>query len=176
MKKILISIVALLILSLPAIAQTLSHKQLTVNAGGGKSTSDNLTCQMMTGQTSSGQSSDGEFSAEGGFFIELEIPTDVDDINEYRIEFELKQNYPNPFNPSTTIEYNLSSAGNVVIAVYNILGQHIVTLVDEDKSAGRYQTTWSGTDGAGKAVASGVYMYRIATKKQVVAKKMMLMK
>lgn len=176
MKKILIPMMALLILSLPAIAQTLSHKQLTLNAGGGKSKSDNLTCQMMTGQTSSGQSSDGEFSAEGGFFIELDIPTDIDDTNEYRIEFELKQNYPNPFNPTTTIGYSLSSSGYVTIAVYNILGQHIKTLVAQNRSAGQYQTVWDGQDENGKTVATGVYMYRITTEKQIVTKKMMLMK
>ena len=75
--------------------------------------------------------------------------------------FALGQNYPNPFNPSTIIPYQLAAASQVRLEVFNILGQHMATLVDAEQEAGSYRVRWDGTDAAGGAAASGVYFYRL---------------
>ena len=75
--------------------------------------------------------------------------------------FALGQNYPNPFNPSTIIPYQLAASSLVRLEVFNILGQHMATLVDGEQAAGSYRVRWDGTDAAGGAAASGVYFYRL---------------
>ena len=75
--------------------------------------------------------------------------------------FELGPNYPNPFNPSTIIPYQLAASSAVRLEVFNLLGQHIATLVDGERPAGFHTTTWTATDGSGRAVAAGVYIYRM---------------
>ena len=75
--------------------------------------------------------------------------------------FTLGQNYPNPFNPSTIIPYQLATSAPVRLEVFNLLGQHIATLVDGERPAGFHTATWRATDGAGRAVGAGVYIYRM---------------
>ena len=75
--------------------------------------------------------------------------------------FALLQNYPNPFNPSTIIPYQLPASTHVRLEVFNVLGQHVATLVDREQPAGRHTATWHGTDAAGRTVAAGLYLYRI---------------
>ncbi|HTY58792.1 MAG TPA: FlgD immunoglobulin-like domain containing protein, partial [Bacteroidota bacterium] len=72
----------------------------------------------------------------------------------------LSQNYPNPFNPSTTIHYQLSTAGKVTMKIYNVLGQEVRTLLNEVQNAGPHTLTWNSRNDAGIGVASGVYFYR----------------
>ncbi|MCD6165573.1 hypothetical protein J7K19_02540 [bacterium] len=78
--------------------------------------------------------------------------------------FKLSQNYPNPFNPNTQIDYALPKASHVVIEIYNLAGQKIVTLVDGDVLPGSYSVCWNGQDRHGRAVASGVYLCRMHAK------------
>ena len=75
--------------------------------------------------------------------------------------FVLGTNYPNPFNPATIIPYELAATLPVKLEVFNILGQRIATLVDGNQEAGLYQAQWDGTDAAGRAVAAGLYFYRL---------------
>ena len=75
--------------------------------------------------------------------------------------FALGQNYPNPFNPSTIIPYQLPTATPVRLEVFNVLGQRVATLVNEEQSAGFHAAAWDATNAAGQAVAAGVYMYRL---------------
>ncbi|MFQ5649849.1 MAG: FG-GAP-like repeat-containing protein [bacterium] len=75
--------------------------------------------------------------------------------------FALQQNYPNPFNPSTTIEYQLDTAGQVTLKIYNLTGQEMRTLVNENQDKGRHAVVWDGKNGAGKTVATGVYFYEL---------------
>lgn len=85
----------------------------------------------------------------------------------------LHDNYPNPFNPSTTISYDLDKAGNVELAIYNIIGQKIATLVNKQQLAGQHQVIWDGNDGNGNMVSSGIYLYKLKTEKFSQTKKMM---
>lgn len=107
------------------------------------------------------------------------ILTDVEDeergdLLPYR--FELSQNYPNPFNPVTTIEYSLPERSQVVIEVYNVLGQKVQTLVDREESAGSYTVTWDGTNVSGQPVTTGIYLYRFQAGDHSETKKMVLLK
>ena len=91
-------------------------------------------------------------------------------------KFELFQNFPNPFNPTTAISYQLTAVSRVNLRVYNMLGQEVASLVDEDRAAGYHQETWNA---AGHA--SGMYVYQlIATdergQKQIARKRMLLLK
>ncbi len=92
------------------------------------------------------------------------------------VAFELGQNYPNPFNPASTIEYALPQPVKVELRVFNILGQVVRTLVDEEKAAGYYQVIWDGTDQTGKPVSTGIYLYQIKAGDFVETKKMQLIK
>ena len=78
---------------------------------------------------------------------------------------EIKQSYPNPFTAFTTIEYDVPSDQNVVIRIFNIRGQIVKTLVDEDKSPGYYSVVWDGTNDNGDEVSSGVYFCQMYTPK-----------
>lgn len=91
--------------------------------------------------------------------------------------YALHQNYPNPFNPSTTIEFELPAKSRVHLLIYNILGQQVAGLVDEELGAGYIKRSWNAN------VASGLYFYRIdavsvenPTRKFVQVKKMILLK
>lgn len=94
--------------------------------------------------------------------------------------FELAQNYPNPFNPSTTISYDLQETGSAAnrteLAIFNMLGQKVVTLVDDYQTPGIYEVVWDGTNTGGSRVASGVYLYRLTSGNEVQTKKMLLLK
>ncbi len=77
------------------------------------------------------------------------------------VEFRLAQNSPNPFNPDTQIKYDLAQSGRVNLAVFDILGRKVVTLVDAFRRTGTYQAIWDGTDSNGKPAATGIYFYRL---------------
>ncbi|MFH0930742.1 MAG: cohesin domain-containing protein, partial [Candidatus Zixiibacteriota bacterium] len=91
-------------------------------------------------------------------------------------EFSLSQNRPNPFNPVTSIEYSLPTRSHVVLEVYNLLGQKVTTLVNEEQEAGAHQAIWDGKDKEGNSVSSGVYFYRMKSNSFSEVKKMVLMK
>ena len=76
-------------------------------------------------------------------------------------QFNLDQNYPNPFNPETVIKFSLREDSWVTLRIYNVLGQVVITLVDEQKPAGEHTVTWNGKNSQSLDVASGVYFYRI---------------
>jgi len=89
-------------------------------------------------------------------------PTGVKEIREIDpAEFKLMQNFPNPFNSITEILYEIPDEVFVRLALYNMAGQEIAILVNEQKSPGRYITTWNGKDNQDQEVAGGIYLYRI---------------
>jgi len=85
--------------------------------------------------------------------------------------FSLEQNYPNPFNPATTISFNISTASHVKLAVYNVLGQTVATLVDARMNAGQQSVVFDASK-----LASGVYFYRLNAGDFTSVKKLMLLK
>lgn len=93
-----------------------------------------------------------------------------------QIVSEIKHVYPNPFNPQTNIRYNTAKAGLVNISVYNIRGQKVRELVNENKASGNHSISWDGNDAKGKAVASGVYYLRMVAGDKRDSKKITLIK
>jgi hypothetical protein len=111
----------------------------------------------------------------------IQPPNDVDnDSGGQPAKFELFQNYPNPFNPSTTIRYSIPSnvkgqTSNVILKVYDVLGNEIATLVNEEKPAGSYEVKFS-PESSIKHQASGIYFYQLRTGDFIQTKKMLLIK
>ena len=88
----------------------------------------------------------------------------------------LESNYPNPFNPSTTIAFTLAKSGNAKLAIYNLKGQLVKSLVNAQLSQGRHTVVWNGLDENNHSVASGMYFYRFESGEHKSVKKMLLMK
>ena len=91
-------------------------------------------------------------------------------------EFALHQNYPNPFNPNTEVKFDLPVDSRVKLEIFNVLGQKVTTVTDEDMKAGYKSVTWNGNDHGGQQVASGIYFYKLTAGDHVFTKKMMMLK
>jgi hypothetical protein len=104
----------------------------------------------------------------------LPVPTGIE--MSAPIPNALYQNYPNPFNPTTTIKYDLRAEGHVHLAVYDVRGRLVRTLIDRVEAVGHRSAIWDGTDQNGQAVASGVYVYRFKTGQFIRSRKMLLIK
>jgi hypothetical protein len=104
------------------------------------------------------------------------VPRMVEEPAAPRASALLGQNFPNPFNPTTTIELTLPAGSHADVRIYNILGQLIRVLLDRDLPSGWHQVTWDGTDGTGRAVATGLYFYRLETAGHTESKKMVVLK
>jgi hypothetical protein len=86
-------------------------------------------------------------------------------------EYSLEQNYPNPFNPSTVIRYELPGGVNVLLEVYNSVGERVATLVDGPQGAGTHEVNFNGG-----SLASGMYLYRLRAGSYQETRKMLLVK
>ena len=103
---------------------------------------------------------------------EIETPvTNVKEIIGAPVVFSLSQNYPNPFNPTTEVTFNVPQSGNVILSVYNIIGQQVGLLANGMVTAGSHTVTFNA-----KSLPSGVYFYRLQQGNSVMIKKMLLMK
>ena len=91
-------------------------------------------------------------------------------------QFDLQQNYPNPFNPSTVVSYQLPVASDVRLAVYDLLGREVVTLVSGRETAGAHTVRFSSNEGGTKRLASGTYVVRLQAGPYVALRKMLLIK
>ncbi len=89
--------------------------------------------------------------------------------------FKLEQNYPNPFNPRTSIQYAIGSRQFVTLKVYDVLGNEIATLVNEEKPAGEYEVEFNASSGI-RNLVSGIYFYQLKAGSFVETKKMILIK
>ncbi|MBK7377947.1 MAG: T9SS type A sorting domain-containing protein [Ignavibacteriales bacterium] len=90
--------------------------------------------------------------------------------------FSLEQNYPNPFNPSTKISWQSPESSWQTLKVFDVLGNEVATLVDEEKPAGRYEVEFDSRSDEGQNLSSGVYFYRLQTGDFVQTRKMTLLK
>jgi hypothetical protein len=103
----------------------------------------------------------------------IQNPTSVDDLNQSRYEYVLYQNYPNPFNPITKIKYEIRESGLVSLRVLNAIGQEVKLIDNEYKEKGVYEIEF---DASKYGLSSGVYLYQLITKNQIITKKMILIK
>lgn len=85
--------------------------------------------------------------------------------------FWLGQNYPNPFNPNTTVEFGIPSASSVSIKIFNVLGQEVATILEDNLAAGTYKVEWNA-----QPFASGTYFYRLLSGSHSETKKLILQK
>jgi 3-phytase len=92
------------------------------------------------------------------------------------LAFELEQNYPNPFNPETTIRFRAQEAGYVELAILDLLGRRVRTLLAATVPSGELSVKWDGRDDLGQALPSGTYAYRLESAGQVQTKKLVLLK
>jgi flagellar hook assembly protein FlgD len=88
----------------------------------------------------------------------------------------LAQNYPNPFNTSTVVEFTVPERCRVSLEVFNVLGQRVAVLIDDELSAGRHIISWNGRDRKGRPLASGLYFYRLGTRSYTRTRQMILLK
>lgn len=110
-------------------------------------------------------------------YLEGSVVTGIEHVTELPKQFALSQNYPNPFNPSTIIKYQLPQTSDVVLEVYNILGQKVRSLVNGRIEAGYHEVVWDARDDNGAAVGSGIYFCRFeAGGKFASTQKMILLK
>ena len=100
-----------------------------------------------------------------------EDPTGVDDDPSLPTKFSLAQNYPNPFNPSTKIRFQIAEIGYVSLKIYDVLGNEVATLVNEEKPSGIYEVKFDA-----KNLPSGIYFYKLQSGSFVETKKMVLVK
>jgi len=107
-----------------------------------------------------------------GLLMKYTDVSSIENPNEsFHSNFQLEQNYPNPFNPTTTIKYGLPKNSYVTIELFNMLGQKVLSLVDEEKNAGYHSVSVDATN-----LASGVYLYRIQAEQFVQTRKMLLIR
>jgi hypothetical protein len=106
------------------------------------------------------------------------IITDTEDeaVNSLPDQYRLCQNYPNPFNPKTSIMFDLPRQSQVTISVYNLLGQRVKTLVEDNLPAGHHTVSWDGTDYLKNPVSSGIYFYRFQAGDYIESRKLLLLK
>jgi flagellar hook assembly protein FlgD len=76
-------------------------------------------------------------------------------------DYVLRQNYPNPFNPITKIDFSLPVESNVKLIIYNILGQEVIQLVNNQMQAGNHSILWNANDAGGNQLTSGIYLYKL---------------
>lgn len=114
---------------------------------------------------------------EGGVILPG-APTVVQETMEAPLPsaFSLAQNYPNPFNSETAIRFELPAGDAVELAVFDLAGQRVATLVDGPLAAGIYTVRWDGKDGGGGELASGVYLYCLRAGSQVETRKLLLLR
>ncbi|MCB1182774.1 hypothetical protein KDM41_05025 [bacterium] len=93
-----------------------------------------------------------------------------------RLATQLLPNVPNPFNPSTRIDFTLARRGHVRVAVYDLTGRRVATLVDGERDAGPQDVVWTGRDDAGRQVASGAYAVRLETTGQIDQRTILMLK
>ena len=95
------------------------------------------------------------------YYDQENLPTGIINNNGIASEFRLSQNYPNPFNPSTKIDFEIPNFSTVKLAVYDVLGREVSTLINEDLGAGAYTVDFRAEN-----LASGIYFYSIKVENQ----------
>ena len=148
-------------------------KSSTLSNGGGILASADYKSSSTLGQSFIGSSGNASFSSYSGYWYSVNIFVGIAAESDLLPKkFTLYQNYPNPFNPVTKINYAIPKATHVRVEIYNVLGQRVRTLVNEEKQPGYYTIDFNAS-----SLASGFYIYRLeaasgfnAVKKMIVTK------
>ncbi|RKY55747.1 MAG: hypothetical protein DRP89_02660, partial [Candidatus Neomarinimicrobiota bacterium] len=104
------------------------------------------------------------------------VGIDFEEYSQIPKVYSLSQSYPNPFNPHAVIEYQLPVQSHVKLVIYNILGQKVRTLINEEKNVGYYRIIWDARSESGEQVSSGIYIYQIIAGDFIKTKRMILMR
>lgn len=120
---------------------------------------------------------DGKALGDLNWFPEqIDALEEVDNDFGLPTKFAITKNYPNPFNPITTIEFTIGKAANAKLVIYNLVGQKVKTLYNQDFKRGTYKATWNGVDDNEQAVASGMYFLTLESEGFKASKKLLLIK
>jgi len=171
--KLVLIITGLISFCLAQSSENYVIKNAVFSGAGSRSQSDSYILTDAIGQPLPvGQFTSDNYSLSTGFFYNSETATDIDD-EEPLIpkQFKLENNFPNPFNPTTTIEYSIPEDSDVTISIYDLNGQLIQSLVDDNKTAGVHKTIWNATN-----ISSGIYFYKIRADHFTAVKKCILIK
>ena len=169
-------IVFIMMLTLLMLNNVFSQYQITnsvIGSGGNKISNTTYNFSSTIGEPFIGKSTNTVNQQLTGFWYvyQQQTITTVEDEETIPIIFKLEQNYPNPFNPSTIIKFAVPERSNVVIKIYDIIGNEVLTLVNEEMDAGWYKKDFNAN-----GLASGVYLYRMQAGSYRNIKKMILLK
>ncbi|MBI5476727.1 MAG: T9SS type A sorting domain-containing protein [Ignavibacteriales bacterium] len=167
-------LLAFLTISNLSLAQNTRVDWYSFNMGFTESNSVNSLVKSVVGQNFIGTTQLSNTMVIGGFLADTmfrALVVAVSDQPELPASFSLAQNYPNPFNPSTTIHFELPKETNVSLKIFNMLGQEVLSVLDETRAAGKYDVRIDASQ-----LASGVYFYQLRANNFVETKKLMLMK
>jgi hypothetical protein len=166
--------VILILSSARIYAQNTRITWYSFNMGYSEPNTDNTMIKSVVGQSFIGTTRYSDTQITSGFLADTLfrwMVVGVPDQEGLPTSYSLGQNYPNPFNPSTTIHFELPVKSNVSLKVYNILGQEIMTVLNETKVPGSYDVRVDGSN-----LSSGVYFYRLQTNNYASTKKFLLIK
>ncbi len=177
-------ILSFILLLLLIASVTLGQTQIpisVVSSGGEKSSSSSFILISTVGEPFIGKTTNSLNQHNMGFWYVYKQSAITDLQKEDKTiptVFKLEQNYPNPFNPSTVIKFGIPERSNVLIKIYDILGEEVTTLVNEELGAGWYERSFNASE-----LSSGVYIYRIQASQKggqagnfISTKKMLLLK
>ena len=156
----------LLLLGATAASQDIQLHTFSFETGFSVSTTSNTQLRATVSEPVVGITKGSAFAISSGFLIDFKVIV----LGTFPGVYTLMQNFPNPFNLTTTIRFDLPSATNVSLKVYDLLGREIASLTQAHLEAGYHQVQWKAN------VASGIYFYRLQTEEFVETKKMVLLK
>jgi len=158
----------------------LTHPSKKVFSGGQYVFKFKLVAPANTGKItlfSTACSKKSQWNFASNFEVAVEAVSGVDEEIANANSFQLNQNYPNPFNPSTSISYQLSVFSKVILKVYDLLGNEVATLVNEEQQPGYYTVSFNHQQTANnQQLTSGVYFYQLKAGNQTYTRKMILTK
>jgi len=175
-RTVIIALLVAPIVTTSAFAQKAVLRSSVFDTGSGFPSASNTRLQSVLGQNFVGVTGAGNMVVSSGFLVDSLSWNRVTGVDgpgnrDLPTSFALLQNYPNPFNPSTVISFRLPVASDVRVVVYDILGREVSVIVNEKRTAGSYAEKFDAS-----ALASGVYLYRLAAGGFVQTRKMILVR
>jgi len=170
---LILSIIIILSFSM-AISQNTKVTWYSFNMGYSEPITDNTMIKSVVGQSFIGTTRYSDTQITSGFLADTLFSgmiVDIKNQEQLPVSYSLWQNYPNPFNPNTTIHFEIPEKSHVSLKLFNLLGQEVLTVIDEVRTAGKYDVRMDGS-----SLSSGVYFYRLQTNNYASTKKFLLIK